>query len=126
MKRDNWPVENHGIRPAGKPTECFYCHEPKGGTHKPDCVIRSRTVVVELRIELVVTEPESFDPSLIEFGFNESSSCQTNIISKLAEMVERLDDAGECPCGLIEVKYLREATEEDEERQKLFVAELPS
>ena len=116
MKRGNWPVEDYGIRPAGKPTECFYCHEPKGGVHKPDCVIRQRKVVVRLEMELVVTKPESFAPDLIEFGFNESSSCQSNIIDRLRELDERLDTAGECPCELIEVKYLREATPKDEER----------
>jgi hypothetical protein len=123
MKRDNWPVEDYGIRPADKPTECFYCHEPKGGVHKLDCVIRQRTVVVELKMELVVTEPESFDPDSIEFGFNESSSCQSNIVTnRLGELVDRLG----CVCGLIEVKFLREATPEDEKRQKLFVKEIPS
>lgn len=126
MKRDNWPVEDYGIRPAGKPDECFYCHEPKGGVHKPDCVIRQRTVVVRLEMELVIAAPESFGPDLIEFGFNESSSCQSNIIDLLRELDERLDKAGKCPCGLINVTYLREATQEDEEQQKLFVEESPS
>jgi hypothetical protein len=126
MKRDRWPVENFGIRPAGKPDECFYCQEPIGGVHKQECVIRERTVVVELRMELVITKPEDWDADMIEYHLNDSSSCQTNIISQLAELVERLKDAGKCPCGLIEAIYLREATKEDEQQQKLFVADLPS
>ena len=27
MKRNNWPVEEYGIRPAGDPNKCFYCGE---------------------------------------------------------------------------------------------------
>lgn len=122
MKRSNWPVEDYGIRPAGKPTECFYCREPKGGTHKPDCVIRQRTVVVEVAIQMVVSEPENWSAADIEFHFNESSSCQSNIIRQIAELAERLDNAESCPCGMIKVKYLREATADDEEDQKLFIA----
>jgi hypothetical protein len=42
------------------------------------------------------------------------------------KLEERLDKAVECPCGLFDVRYLREATPEDEERQQLFVAEMPT
>src|SRR4051794_13783692 len=122
MKRDNWPVEEHGIRPAGKPDECFYCHEPKGGVHKPSCVIRKRTVVVELRMELVLSEPEHWAPEDIEFFFSESSSCQSNIVNRLEALRARLG----CICGLVDVTYVREAKEEDEQLQKLFVADEPS
>lgn len=122
MKRANWPVEDYGIRPAGKPNECFYCHEPKGGTHKQNCVIRHRTVVVEVRMELVIDKPENWSPEDIEFFFNESSSCQSNIIDRLVELRDRLG----CLCGLIDTTYLREAKPEDEEDQKLFVKDVPS
>lgn len=122
MKRANWPVGAYGIRPAGKPTECFYCHEPKGGTHKPDCVIRQRTVVVEVRLELVLSEPEGWSQEDIESHFNASSSCQSNI----AGYIEQLRDRIGCLCGLADVSFLREATADDEKRQLLFVERIPS
>ena len=126
MKRTNWPVEEFGIRPAGKPTECFYCNEPKGGTHKPDCVIRERTVVVEVTIQMVVSKPENWSPDEIEFHFNESSSCLSNPVEQLVDLNERMIEAGDCLCGMIDVKYLREATASDENKQKLFVKDIPS
>lgn len=121
MRRAAWPVEDSDSRPAGKPGECFYCKVPTGGTHGPDCVLRTRTVVVELKIGLVMTMPESFDAGRIEFLLNESSSCQSNILNDLAALDGRID----CPCGLIAATYLREATEEDEERQRLFASPRP-
>lgn len=40
-KTVGWPKvlpNDDGIRPAGKPDECFYCYQRVGQGHRPDCV----------------------------------------------------------------------------------------
>lgn len=121
MLRGNWLVGDYGIRPAGKPDECFYCGAKIATEHRMECVIRDKTVVVKVEMELVVKVPEDWDQNNIEFKYNDSSSCQDNIIQEINSMVERMNNDASCSCGLINVKYLREATEEDESRQKMFI-----
>ncbi len=108
MKRDNWIVGNYSVRPAGEPDRCFYCGELLGKIHKEDCVIRSKTVVVEFKIEVVVEVPEFWDSNDVDYRFNESSWCCDNLI----EMIRREDG---CLCSHVEANYLREASEDDED-----------
>lgn len=124
MLRNDWPVGEEGIRPAGKPDECFYCGAKKGDQHRMGCVIRSRTVVVRTIVEHVVDVPEDWEKSTIEF--TEGSSCSDNHIRKLCDLVDRLDadENGNCTCGMLTIEYVREATAEDEEDSQLFVAKL--
>ena len=105
------PTKDSGVRPAGKPDECFYCHEPVG-SHKPDCVIPARTVVIELKTWLVVTVPQSWDVDMINFYYNESSHCIGTEIAQIAEEEERLPGRC-CTCFRTEAQFLREATEKD-------------
>lgn len=121
MKKDNWEVKDYGIRAAGNPDECFYCRTKKGGTHKDDCVIRSRTIVMKMEVEMVLTVPEYWDEDMCNFHKNEGSWCATNIISEL----ERMDDKMGCLCSAAEFTYLREATEEDEEKFQVFAKDIP-
>jgi len=122
MKRTNWPVEHDGIRPAGKPDECFYCHEKLGGTHKPDCVIRQRTVVVRMTVDYVIDVPEHWTEDNIQFHRNEGSWCSDNALSEL----EQLSGRAGCLCSFMEFSYLREGTEKDEEKNQFFVSKIPS
>lgn len=119
MNRKSWIVGKHAIRPAGKPDECFYCHSKLGDEHKHNCVIRKKTVVVKLEIELVRTVPEDWDKQFIEFYLNDSSSCQSNLLGELKELSERLPN--ECVCGKIKGSFVREATAMDEKDQQLFI-----
>ena len=121
MTRDEWQVKEFGIRPAGSPDHCFYCGEPRGGTHKADCVIRERTVVVKLTIEYTITVPEHWTPEDIEFHRNESSWCTSNALPEL----EKLDENG-CLCHGSSFEYVREATLEDEKQDGVFVWNSPS
>lgn len=122
MKRDNWPVEEHGIRPAGHPNHCFYCQEPKGGEHDVECVIRERTVVIRMVVEYVIDVPEHWTPKDIEFHRNDGSWCADNALEELAEL--RGEDG--CICSLARFEYVREATGEDEQESGVFVAKLPT
>ena len=67
MKRKDWTVGQYGIRPVGKPDRCLYCDSKIGDQHKEDCVIRSKTVVINFNIEMVVDIPEYWTKENIEF-----------------------------------------------------------
>ena len=122
MKRENWEVKDYGIRPAGSPNHCFYCNAKKGGIHKKDCVIRSRTIVMEMKIEIVMEVPESWDEEMCNFHKNQGSWCATNIIDTL----KKINKVNGCLCSVSEFKYIREATDEDEKSQGVFVNKFPS
>lgn len=122
MKRDNWTVGDYGIRPAGKPTQCFYCGIEKGGIHKEGCVIRKRTIVMEMKINIVMDVPEDWDEAMCNFHKNEGTWCANNILHDLNAMKERMN----CLCDVAEFKYLREANEDDEKSQNKFVRDIPA
>lgn len=126
MKRIGpWTVGEYGIRPAGSPDHCFYCGVERGGIHLEKCVIRERTIVVQFTVELVVVEPESFGPDLINFKYNEGSWCADNLADMMAKAVERIGDNG-CLCPVVSGEYVREATGDDERDQQLFAEMAPN
>lgn len=94
------PGTGHGI--------CAYCKEPIG-SHKSDCVIPSRTVVVRTTVEHIVSVPEGWTTDNIEFHFNEGSSCVSSIFDGLSAP----PDGKSCACGRTVVEVLREASEQD-------------
>ena len=112
MKRTDWTVGEHSIRPAGKPDECFYCHAKVGEQHKEDCVIRSRTVNVDFTIHVVMDVPEFWDEAQINYHYNDGSWCASNLLNRLAIR----EHSDRCLCNIANAKYVGEATEEDEER----------
>jgi hypothetical protein len=124
MKRNDWPVGDHGIRPNGDPQQCFYCGAAKGAQHRMGCVIRDRTVVVRTIVEHVIAVPEDWERSTIEF--TDGSSCSDNRITALRDLVRRLDNADKCTCGMVSIEYVREATSEDEEDNAFQIANRPS
>lgn len=103
-------------RPAGKPGECFYCHEKLGTRHKPECVATQRSVVVRITVEAVAAQPRKFSSDDIEFLYNESSSCASNVLERRYDWVRNHDPEGECACGKMTVEFVREATREDENK----------
>jgi len=114
MNRADWPVLEHGIRPAGPPDRCFYCKAQLGEQHGAECVIRSRTVVVRAIVEYVIDVPESWTPHDIEFHRNDGSWCSSNGIDEIGLINERQGE-GKCPCQIVKYEYVREASAEDEE-----------
>ena len=111
MKRDNWPVGDYAIRPMGKPDTCFYCGAKIGEEHNQGCVIRERTIKVRMTLEFVVDVPEHWNEDTINFRYNESSWCASNILNKL----QYRDENFRCLCDCATFEYIGEATEEDEE-----------
>jgi hypothetical protein len=65
--------------------------------------------------------PESWDEGDINFKFNDSSWCVSNVIE---DIVRREEILNRCPCFITEAKYIGEATEEDEKTYQDAIAYL--
>jgi hypothetical protein len=108
-------VKKSDERPARMDGTCFYCREPIGGTHKPGCVCRTRSVVLEYRIQVCRGVPEDSPKSSVLFHQNEGTWCANNILDELRELVgDDENPTGRCLCTNTNVVFLREATELDE------------
>lgn len=114
MLKGNRTVHPADEREARRDGTCFYCREPIGGTHKANCIIPQRTVVVDFTIRLVTSEPEGSSKEDIEFHYNDASWCAGNVLAWLRRLFPD-DDHGRCPCACTEAVFVREATAEDEE-----------
>lgn len=91
-----------GIRPAGKPDECFYCQQKVGQPHKYDCVCVTKKVKVKCTIEYEIEVPHFWTKEQIEFHRNLSSWCSDNLIDELQE----ISDSGNCLCNSATFEYL--------------------
>ncbi len=120
MHVGSWKVTKFAVRPAGKPDKCFYCNEKLGDEHKSDCVIRERTVVVDISFRMVRAIPEDWDKEQIEFQLNDGRFCMDNILDELNDLSERLG----CLCGVSEAQLIREATPEDEKEYKISIEKI--
>jgi hypothetical protein len=96
---------------AGTPDKCFYCPSAIGTEHAAGCVIRQRSVVVDLTIRYVVRVPEHWTKDDIEFHRNEGTWCTDNALEELKKY------CGEngCLCAYSKTTVVREATERDVE-----------
>ncbi len=110
---DQWIIKpnDSGIRPAGKKDHCFYCNQTIGQVHKPECVVRTKTVVMNFTVEVINTVPEHWDEAMINFHYNVSTWCADNLIERLAGFMNEET----CLCRSVTAKYTREATEQDEQ-----------
>lgn len=111
MKREHWIVSDYSVRPARPDGTCFYCRAPLGTEHNIGCVIRSKSVLVDVKIRMVIEVPEDWGPDLIEFARNESSWCASNIVKDIVAQEEHMG----CMCGITEITYIDEASKQDEE-----------
>lgn len=91
-------------RPAGRPDECFYCHAAMGEPHVASCVCitQDTRVKVTVEVEIILSEPASWDGPGIDFHLNESSWCASNAAEKIAEAV--LDD--DCLCAAAKFEFV--------------------
>lgn len=103
----------NGPRTAGKPTECFYCHQPLGERHKDDCVCFAKVVMVRVEMTIPRVVPAHWTQHDIEFHMNDSSWCASNIINDLQRMDEADEDNCRCLCSDFRGEFLREATADD-------------
>lgn len=126
-----WPTvdpNDDGIRPAGRPDECFYCRQRVGAEHGRECVIVTKRVEMRVLAKLPsgpVTglwqfdEPHYWSPDSSEFHKNESSWCAANfIVERGSESVtwdtvdawpelSALEASGNCLCGGLSFEFVR-------------------
>lgn len=103
---EGWPlvlVNDDGIRPAGKPDECFYCNRKVGKPHGLDCTVVTKLVKVRYTIEAIIEVPWFWHEGSVEFHRNESSWCMSNVVNDLKADVERREKdpsgpGGQCLC----------------------------
>jgi hypothetical protein len=103
---NNFIVTEKAMRPASSKRQCFYCYQPIGATHKDDCVLISKNVIIKFSINLEVRVPAHWDADMIEFHRNESSSCASNVLDEIAE----IEKAHGCLCGAGEFSFVTETS----------------
>ena len=86
---------DHGIRPAGRPDQCFYCRSMVGEEHKSDCVVVTKRVRLKATIFYDVEVPHDWDQKMIEFRYNDSTWCTTNVTQDIKKYAEK---SGDCLC----------------------------
>ncbi len=112
METTSFKVKPEDVRPARPDGTCFYCRTPLGEEHAKGCVIRDRTIVVDVTFRLVRKVPEDWDEHDINFHMNDSSWCASNILGE----IESVDLEDRCLCDRFSGTYVGEASVEDEER----------
>jgi hypothetical protein len=100
-----------------KGDNCFWCLSEVGEEHAIGCPSRRRTVVLKISFEIVMPVPESWDDEQIVFHYNLARACSSNLLQDLSDLNKRVD----CLCDFTTVEFLREATPEDEEKNKVFI-----
>lgn len=107
--------DDDGIRPAGKPDECFYCKQKVGERHKSDCATVVKKVLLKVTVILEEEVPYHWGEEMINFRYNESSWCADNLRNMLDETIEKLNNKGGCLCPYTEIEYLRDGEIGDEQ-----------
>lgn len=105
----SWPtvlVNDDGIRPAGKPGQCFYCQQKIGHPHKQDCVTVQKKVRVRYSFDIEIVVPHFWTKSIIEFHRNESSWCADNAIRDLEKFMNHPGTC--CLCDFFNCQLLEE------------------
>ena len=113
-------ADDDGIRPAGSSVHCYYCNAAVGDPHGPECVTVTHKVRVAFTVELELHAPVSCSVDEIEFKYNESSWCASNLIGLLEEATK--DD---CLCGMLHAKYVS-ALEGNYDDEKLILKLVPT
>jgi hypothetical protein len=112
MRRTDFPVSADGRKGGDK--NCFYCNAPVGGQHNAGCVQRDRTVILKINATMLVEVPEDWDVEQVNFMYGgDGSFCMNNLVDMLVRQRAQLKEG--CLCGKAHGKFVREATEKDEE-----------
>lgn len=102
---DKFIVGPSAARPVGKLEVCFYCNQPIGGEHKPDCVCVVRKIRVRVSVEMDIWRPASWKEGDVGFDLEGSSWCATNIIDELQEYADSKEPG--CLCSDFDFEILQ-------------------
>jgi hypothetical protein len=106
-KLDSWPVvveNDDGIRPAGAPDECFYCHKKVGEAHGLECVTVLKQIEVTVSFRYKKFVPHFWDDNDVIHHHDLSSSCASNLLHEIERAAEESGQG--CPCGTTETTVL--------------------
>lgn len=101
----NWPEvleDDDGIRPAGPPDECFYCHQKVGQGHGLDCPCVEKTVLLRYTFEIPVRVPWFWESDDVENHRN-WRSCADNTLFDL----EEISEGDGCLCDHFHCEFLK-------------------
>lgn len=73
----------------------------------------TKRVVLRATFEYTAEVPTDWTAANAEFHYNDSSSCADNVLRDVERSKERRAKKGECMCFRVDVKYARDATDED-------------
>lgn len=123
-------VNDFGIRPAGKPDECFYCFQKVGMPHGQQCVMLQKQVLFDcifetdigvLRARWKCWEPYDWDAGMSEFHKRGSTWCASNvkdewenfefydypsIVKDPANYIDAVIESHACICQIFRVKRI--------------------
>ena len=77
---------------------------------------KHKKVRIKWTIELPMEVPEEWDKEMIEFYFNESSWCCSNIIEDL----QQYDKDHGCICNICKAEFLEEISKDEIEIEEYF------
>jgi hypothetical protein len=103
----NFVVTQLAMRPASLKQQCFYCQERIGATHKDDCVLIRKDVVVKFEIEIPVRVPAFWTEEQVEFHRNQGTWCASNVLDEL----EKIEKDNGCLCQQAEFSFVKETSE---------------
>lgn len=113
--------DDTGIRPAGKPDECFYCGSKIGEPHKHGCVTVVKKVKLKATIEYEKEVPADWDDEQIYYHYNLGTWCANNIVDDLKDYIDELNEYNDCLCHHSEIEVIEEQKMNDIKIEKIDV-----
>lgn len=96
---------DYGIRPAGRPDECFYCQQRVGQPHGPECVMVVKRVKVRYTFEIEVDVPHCWTKEDFEFHRNESWYCSDGMLDDIEEYRQSIKTVA-CLCQYANAEFI--------------------
>jgi hypothetical protein len=98
---EGWPLvdpRDDGIRPGGRPDECFYCRQRIGTPHGAECVIVTKRIEMRVTVKAVLEgfatqglwqfdEPHSWGAEMSNSHKNDGTWCAGNFLDISREVV---------------------------------------
>lgn len=121
-KCDSWPLVapgDDGIRPAGRPDECFYCQRRVGELHGSNCVCVNKIVEYSVFAHgrpvgtFRRADPHSWTVHDCEFHKNRSSWCSDSALDEMVWSDPFVEEEAaklaidSCCCGFLEFRFER-------------------
>src|SRR5437016_5052286 len=113
MRKPNREVTPDDVTARSSDGTCFYCSATLGREHNKGCVVHTRTVIVEVTLRFLREVPDDWSEDQIEqhrnlSGHTDGDDCAVCAFNTLNTL------SG--PMFLRDLRFVREATAEDEKK----------